>query len=130
VPRTATEIEDTAGHRESKVARLTRKWQNCVERALYATADYIKNIKGKSINLNDAEKAKLKMILDYDRLTFSIDQLRAFDLLNDKGKISDKTFLEKLAIVTEIDPQEEEIRLKEARLFKPLEKPQEMAVKE
>lgn len=113
-PKTATEVQDTAGQRESKIASLTRKWQNAVERALYCTAEYLSKMRSKvSVNLSDAEKQKMKMVIDYDRLTFSIDQLRAFDLLVDKGRMSNKTFLEKLSILTEIDAVEEMKRLKE-----------------
>jgi hypothetical protein len=112
-PKTATEIEDASGRRESKLARYARQWQNAVEKALYITAEYINAIKGKAtINLTDAEKGDLKMNIDYNRLTFSLEQMRLFDQLNSKGLLSNKTFLEKLALITEIDPVEEEKRLK------------------
>jgi len=93
--RTATEVIDNAGTRESKLARLTRDFENCVERALYATADIINKIRGsKTINLEDAEqKAKLKLKIDYDRLTFNMEQVGFFSDLVDSNKLSLRTFL-------------------------------------
>lgn len=102
--RTATEVIDNAGTRESKLARLTRDFENCVERALFATAEIINAIRGsKTIDLENAEqKAKLKLKINYDRLTFSLDQINMFSDLVDGGKLSLKTFLTCLATATDM----------------------------
>lgn len=108
--RTATEVIDNAGTRESKLARLTRDFENCVERALYATAEMINAIRGKDeINLEDAEqKAKLKLKINYDRLTFSLEQVTMFSDLVDSGKLSLKTFLTCLATAMDM-PEDFEV---------------------
>lgn len=102
--KTATQVIDDADTRQSKLARLTRDFENCVEKALYATAEIINSIRGKNtINLDNAEqKAKLKLQIDYDRLTFSMDQLQFFSDLVDSGKLSLDTFLKWLDQVMEM----------------------------
>jgi hypothetical protein len=66
-------------------------------------AQYLNVIKGKNtVNLNDAEKLNLKLKLDYDRLTFSLQQLQFFGQLVDTGKLSLQTFLEWLPQVADM----------------------------
>lgn len=111
--RTATEIVDTASQRQSKLARFARNFENAVEKALYTTAEIINGILGSStINLDDAEQtAKMKLQIDYDRLTFTMDQIQFFSDLVDGGKLSLETFLKWLRQVMDMpadfDPEQE-----------------------
>lgn len=111
--RTATEVMDSAGQRQSKLSKRAREWENMMEKALYAMARWVNEIKGRNtIDLENAEeKTKLKLKIDYDRLTFSLDQLNFFNTLVDSGKLSLQTFLEWLPQVADMpqgfDPTEE-----------------------
>ncbi len=104
--RTATEVMDNAGQRQSKLAKLAREWANAVEQALYMTAELINEIKGqKIIDLENAEeRTKMSLRVDYDRLTFSVEQLGFFNDMVDSGKLSLRTFLEWLPQVTDMPP--------------------------
>lgn len=104
--RTATEVMDTAGQRQSKLSNLARQFENAFEKALYLTAEYINAIKGpKTINLDDAEETvKMRLKIDYERLTFSLDQLLFFSDLVDSGKLSLMTFLQWLPQVADMPP--------------------------
>ncbi len=96
-PRSATEVMDTAGQRESKLAAYARKFENAVEKALYVTAEIINAMKGAlTINLTDQEKSKLKLKLDLTRLTFSAQQAQLFSDLVVEGNLSRETFLQLL----------------------------------
>ncbi len=95
--KSATEIIDTAGRRQSKLARYAREFENAVEKAFYVTAEYINGIQGAgSVDLEKTEETALKLRIDYDRLTFSLDQVRFLSELVDGGKLSLHTFLEML----------------------------------
>ncbi|CAN5507981.1 hypothetical protein BH10ACI2_BH10ACI2_04220 [soil metagenome] len=98
--RTATEVMDTAGQRQSKLAYLTRQWQNAVEKSLFETAEYINAIKGSEvINLEDEEtKVAMRIKIDYERLTFTLEQQQFYSDMVDSGKLSTLTFLEWLAM--------------------------------
>jgi hypothetical protein len=115
--RTATEVADTAGQRQSKLAKLAREWENAMEKALYFLAEYVNAIRGsKIIDLDDAEEmTKMRLKIDYNRLTFSLDQLHFFSDLVDSGKLSLQTFLEWLPQVADMpqgfDPGEEMRRI-------------------
>jgi hypothetical protein len=124
--KTAAEVMDTAGKRQSKLANYTRQWENAIEKALYFTALYINAIKGDgTIDLADAEElTKMRLKIDYDRLTFSIQQLQFFNGLVDSGKLSLSTFLHWLPQVADMppgfDPEEE---IKKIALEKPKAEP-------
>lgn len=95
--KSATEVIDTAGRRQSKLARYAREFENAVEKAFYVTAEYINGIQGAgTVDLEKAEETALKLKIDYDRLTFSLDQVRFLSELVDGGKLSLHTFLEML----------------------------------
>lgn len=102
--RTATEVADNAGQRQSKLAKFAREWENAIEKALYFTAQYINSIKGpKTIDLQNAEEmTKMRLKIDYNRLTFSLEQLGFFNDLVDSGKLSLQTFLEWLPQVADM----------------------------
>jgi hypothetical protein len=104
--KTAAEVMDTAGQRQSKLASYTRQYENAIERALYVTAQVINAIKGpKTIDLDNAEeKTKMRLQIDYDRLTFSLAQLEFFNNLVDSNKLSLQTFLEWLPQVADMPP--------------------------
>lgn len=108
--RTATEVMDTSGQRKSKLAALMRKWQNAIEKALYATAKLINAIKNPggskpTIDLeNEEERTKMRLKIDYERLTFTLEQLTFFSDLVDSGKLSLATFLEWLPQVADMPP--------------------------
>lgn len=122
--KTATEVMDTAGQRQSKLSNLTRQFENAIEKALYLTAEYINAIKGpNTINLeppppvtadpNDPDaqdetedefEMKMKLKIDYERLTFSMDQLVFFSDLVDSNKLSLDTFLHWLPQVADMPP--------------------------
>jgi hypothetical protein len=104
--RTATEVIDAAGQRQSKLSRLARDWENAVEKALYLTAQYFNAIQGrKTIDLDDAEqRTKLKLKMEYDRLTFTMEQVKFFSDLVDSNKLSLFTFLQWLPQVVDMPP--------------------------
>lgn len=95
-PRSATEVIDTAGQRQSKLARYAREFENCVEKAFYFTSEYLKAIGGSSVNLDQAENTSLKLTMDFDRLTFSLDQWKLLSQLFENGDLSHETFFELL----------------------------------
>jgi hypothetical protein len=102
-PRSATEVMDSAGLRESKLSARTRRFENAVEKALYITAEIINAIRGaKTINLDQQEASKLKLKIDYARLTFNVEQMRLFSDLVKDGNLSRKTLLELLEKVMEM----------------------------
>jgi Domain of unknown function (DUF4055) len=101
-PRSATEVADTAGQRQSKLAKYTRQFENAIEKALYMTGQIINSIVPNSVNLDTQEDSKLRLKIDYDRLTFSVDQMRFYSDLVDSGKMSLQTFLEFLMNTTEL----------------------------
>lgn len=97
--RTATEVADTAGQRQSKLSFLAHIFANSLEKLLYMTAEYINEIQGKNtINLNEAEaKTRLKLKIDFGRLTFSLEQMRFFSDLVDRGVLTKETYLKWLS---------------------------------
>ncbi len=96
-PKSATEVLDTAGQRQSKLARFAREFENCIEKAFFFTAEYIKIISGAgAINLNQTENSNLQLKMDFDRLTFTPEQLQFFVQLLAGGNLSNETFLEML----------------------------------
>mgnify|MGYP003393076883 CR=1 FL=1 len=111
--RTATEVIDSAGQRQSKLARLARDFENAIEKALYVTAEVYNAIFGaKTIDLAATEdKTKLKLKIDYDRLTFTMEQVGFFSDLVDSGKLTLLTFLTWLSDAYDMppgfDPQKE-----------------------
>ncbi len=97
-PKSATEVLDTAGQRQSKLARFAREFENSVEKAFYFTAEYLKNINGAaSIDLDTAEDVSLKLRMDFDRLTFTPERMQIFKDLMANGDFSRETFFEILA---------------------------------
>lgn len=95
-PKSATEVMDTAGQRQSKLARYAREFENAVEKAFYFTAEQWNVIRPNLVNLGEAEKSALKLTMDFDRLTFNAEQMGIFERLNTAGKLSDLTFFELL----------------------------------
>jgi hypothetical protein len=96
-PRSATEVMDTVGQRESKLAKYAREFENAVEKALYIMGEIINGIKGAStVDLGDQAKSKLKLKMNFDRLTFPIEQIQFLSSLVDEGKLSLETFLDML----------------------------------
>ena len=93
--KTASEVIDTAGQRQSKLAYFAREFENCVEKAFYFTMMYQKNIGGKAVEVTDETALKLKM--DFDRLTFTPQKLQVFKDLVANGDMSRLTFWELVA---------------------------------
>lgn len=117
VARTAMEVADSAGQRESKLSKLARDFENAVEKALYITAEYINAIRGRgTIDMDKVEHVDLQLKIDYNRLTFSMEQLKFFSDLVDTGKLSLETFLDLLPQVADMpaqfDPKTELHRLR------------------
>lgn len=96
-PKSATEVMDTAGQRQSKLAWFAREFENCVEKAFYFTAEYLKLIGGSAVDLNMAEGTSLKLKMDFDRLTFTPERMQIFKDLLANGDFSRMTFYEILA---------------------------------
>jgi hypothetical protein len=117
-PRSATEVVDTAGQRQSKLARHAREFENGTEKAFYFTAQLKQGISGAgSINLNETEKTALKLKMDFDRLTYSPEQMEIMTKLFESGDLSHKTFFELIetsfTMPKDWTPEEELKRLKE-----------------
>lgn len=112
-PRTAAEIVDTTGKQQSRLSLFTRMIENGIEQAIYMTAQYFNEILGSvRIDLENAEaKTRVKLKVDYDRLTISIDQLMFFSDLVDSNKLSLETFLKymglSMAMPPEFSPEDE-----------------------
>lgn len=115
-PKSATEVLDTAGQRQSKLARFAREFENSVEKAFYFTAEYLKIIKGsKAVDLEQAENTNLKLTMDFDRLTFSAEQWKLIVQLFEDGDLSHETFFELLPTYIEM-PQGWTAELERQRL--------------
>ena len=115
-PKSATEVLDTSGQRQSKLARYAREFENAVEKAFYITAEILNIIGGKNtIDLSTVEKSSLKLKMDFDRLTFTPEKLKLFQDLLASGDISRLTFFEILGKSQDMpqnwSPEEEEKRL-------------------
>lgn len=94
-PKSATEVLDTAGQRQSKLARYAREFENVVEKAFYITAEVLRVINGTaSIDLNESEDVSLKLMMDFDRLTFTPERMQIFKDLMANGDFSRLTFFE------------------------------------
>lgn len=117
--RTATEVIDNAGQRQSKLSRMARNFENAMEKALFIMGEYINSIQGKNtVNLKTRsvanrddpnaepliEEVRMRLKIDYDRLTFSMDQIQFFSDLVDSGKLSLETFLRWLDQVMDMPP--------------------------
>jgi hypothetical protein len=121
---TATQTIDMAGRRQSKLARYAREFENAVEKAFYFLAEYINAIQGaNTINLGEAEKASLKLKIDYSRLTLSLDQIKFFSDLVDDGKLSLETFYQIFQNLMELpdgfSPEQEAQRIAKERAANP-----------
>jgi|GEM_PF-4419688 len=103
-PRSATEVVDSAGRRESKLARYARSFENMIEKLLYMTGEVYNSIIPRTVDLSGQESSRLRLKIDYDRLTFSVDQMRMYADLVDGGKLSLRTFLELLSERTDLTP--------------------------
>lgn len=101
-PRSATEVLDSAGKSQSKLAKYTRDFENMIEKALYITGQVFNSIIPNTVDLSEQEVSKLRLKIDYDRLTFSADVLRLYGDLVDNGRLSLRTFLEMLKNAPEI----------------------------
>lgn len=102
-PRTATEVMDSAGQRQSKLAMFARQFENAVEKVLYITAETYNSLQGAgTIDLNEQEKSRLTLKIDFDRLSFNIEQMQLFSQLVKDGVMSRITFLELLQKVTDM----------------------------
>jgi len=115
-PKSATEVLDTSGQRQSKLARYAREFENAVEKAFYITAEILNIISGVgTIDLSTVEDVSLKLKMDFDRLTYTPERMAFFERLLDSGNISRMTFFEILAKSQEMPPnwtpEEEEKRL-------------------
>lgn len=113
--RTATEVMDTAGQRQSKLARFAREFENAVEKMFYFMAEQLNMIQPNAVNLDEAEDTALALKLDFDRLTFSTDQMTFFSNLLAAGDISHETFWELFSRVWDMPegwtPELEKLRL-------------------
>lgn len=95
--KTATEINTDNEKEMSEAAVWAANLENTVEQAFYFTAELTNSIKGAGyINLGDAEKSKLKLNIEYDKLTYSMEQLQFLNQLMKDGIVSRLTFLEVL----------------------------------
>lgn len=93
-PKSATEVVDTAGQRQSKLAYFAREFENCVEKAFYFTLKILQQIGGAAVDLTQAEGTTLKLKMDFDRLTFTPERLQVFKDLLANGDMSRLTFWE------------------------------------
>ena len=93
-PKSATEVVDTAGQRQSKLAYFAREFENCVEKAFYFTLKILQQIGGAAVDLTQAEGTTLKLKMDFDRLTFTPERLQVFKDLLANGDMSRMTFWE------------------------------------
>lgn len=121
--KSATEVLDTAGQRQSKLARYAREFENAVEKAFVFTAEQENVIRPNSVNMGEAEKSALKLTMDFDRLTFNAEQMGIFERMNASGKLSDLTFFELLENIFDFpadwSPEEEVKRKAEQRAGEP-----------
>lgn len=101
--KTAMEVGSDNRKEMSAIAVMAANLETCVEQAFYFTAEVTNAMKGAgTINLGEAEKAKLKLNIEYDKLTYSIDQLEFLNKLVDSGRLSLQSFLEMLPRVTSL----------------------------
>jgi hypothetical protein len=103
--KSATEVLDTAGQRQSKLARYARTFENAIEKAFYFTGEQWNVIRPGLVNMSDAEKQSLKLKMDFDRLTFSPEQLAVFERLVANGDLSHLTLFEVLQNVVDFPPE-------------------------
>lgn len=119
--KTATEVGSDNRKELSEISVMAANLENAVEQAFYFTAEVNNAIKGSSspINLSETERSKLKLNIDYDKLTYSLDQLQFLNSLVDSGRLSLQSFLEMLPRVTSLpkgyDPETEVKRILDER---------------
>lgn len=134
-PKSATEVLDTAGQRQSKLARYAREFENAVEKAFYFTSEYLKSM-GRGVDLKLAEGTSLKLKMDFDRLTFSPEKMGIFKELVKDRNLSHQTFFEILEKMVDMpegwtaEVEVERLAAEEAKLPKPIDlrtvKPQQL----
>ena len=96
-PKSATEVLDTAGQRQSKLARYAREFENSLEKAFYFIAEYHNIINGGSkIDLDAAEDIDVRLKMDFDKLTYDTDRIAFLKDLLMSGDLSHTTFYEML----------------------------------
>lgn len=122
-PKSATEVMDTAGQRQSKLARFAREFENAIEKAFWFTAEQWNVIRPNLVDLGEAEKASLKLKMDFDRLTFNIEQIAFFERIRTSGNLSRLTFFELLQNIWDMpkgwEPKIEVQRLKDEAILNP-----------
>jgi hypothetical protein len=103
VQKTAFEVGSDNRRSMSEIGLMAKNLEDGVELAFYYTGLYLNAIGAK--NTVDADNLKLRLQLDYDKLTFSLDQIRLFKELADAGYLSKQTLLEMLPVIAEM-PEE------------------------
>jgi hypothetical protein len=130
--KTAYEVGSDNKKELSQVSIMAKNLENACEQVFYFIAEYLNAIGSAKVSLSEAEKSKLKLNINYDRLIFSIEQMQLFDTLREKGVLSNQTFLELLQQIVNM-PKGFSVEEEAKRLAgeKAIEKPTlEMAVKE
>jgi hypothetical protein len=109
VDKTAFEVGSDNRKTMSEVGVMAKNLEDGVELAFYYTGLYFNAIQ--QSNTVNADDLKVRLQLDYDKLTFSTEQIRLFKELSEGGNLSRQTLLEMLPVIAEMpedfDPEEE-----------------------
>ena len=123
--KTAFEVGSDNRKEMSEIAVIAKNFENGIESAFDLTIMQMQNILSESLfPIKDDERSQLKLNIDYDKLTFNLDQLRFFNELVDSGRMSLKTFYTFLSRVVEMADgwnDDEEIKqiASEMKILKP-----------
>lgn len=91
--KTATEVGSDNRKELSEVAMIAKDFENCIEQAIYFTAQLENGIRPQTVNLTDAEKTRLRLNIDYDKLVLNTQQIALFNTMVTEGNLSKHTFL-------------------------------------
>jgi hypothetical protein len=95
--RTATEVGSDNRREMSDLAVMAKNLENTVDSAFDATIQYLQLIRSEgAVNIAEEERASLSLNIEYDKLTFSAEQMQMLSDWQDRGLLSKETLLELL----------------------------------
>lgn len=101
--KTATEIMSDNSQSQSDLAVMAKNLETATEQAIYFTGEMINAIFGaNTVNLSEAERNKFKLKIDYNKLSFTVEQMALFSNLVDTGKMTLETFLKWLSQIADM----------------------------
>ncbi len=98
--KTAFEVGSDNRRQMSEIAVMAKHFEDAVETVFKFTGDYINAITGGGTV--DMDNQKVRLVLDYDKLTFNSEQMKFIAGLVDTNKLSRSTFLKMLPHIVDM----------------------------